>query len=35
MKKIVTTHGENYIRVWKFRPKSSWKGPVVGNRVIW
>ncbi|KAF0894564.1 hypothetical protein E2562_001866 [Oryza meyeriana var. granulata] len=23
MKKIVTTHGENYIRVWKFRPKSS------------
>jgi hypothetical protein len=22
MKKIVTTHGENYIRVWKFRPKS-------------
>ncbi|GJN28673.1 hypothetical protein PR202_gb16828 [Eleusine coracana subsp. coracana] len=21
MKKIVTTHGENYIRVWKFRPK--------------
>ncbi|ONM19515.1 F-box/WD-40 repeat-containing protein [Zea mays] len=23
MKKIVTTHGENYIRVWKFRMKSS------------
>ncbi|CAD6257878.1 unnamed protein product [Miscanthus lutarioriparius] len=23
MKKIVTMHGENYIRVWKFRPKSS------------
>ena len=22
MKKIVTTHGENYIRVWKFGPKS-------------
>uniref|UniRef100_A0A0E0MD66 F-box domain-containing protein n=1 Tax=Oryza punctata TaxID=4537 RepID=A0A0E0MD66_ORYPU len=21
MKKIVTTHGENYIRIWKFRPK--------------
>ncbi|KAL6870828.1 hypothetical protein ACP4OV_014676 [Aristida adscensionis] len=23
MKKMVTTHGENFIRVWKFRPKSS------------
>ncbi|TVU26182.1 hypothetical protein EJB05_28718 [Eragrostis curvula] len=23
MKKIVTTHGENYIRIWKFSPKSS------------
>lgn len=23
MKKIVTTHGENYIRVLKFRPKKS------------
>ncbi|KAL6658287.1 hypothetical protein ACP70R_003873 [Stipagrostis hirtigluma subsp. patula] len=23
MRKIVTTHGENFIRVWKFRPKSS------------
>ncbi|WVZ53830.1 hypothetical protein U9M48_004720 [Paspalum notatum var. saurae] len=23
MKKIVTTHGENYIRIWKFLPKSS------------
>jgi hypothetical protein len=23
MKKIVTTHGENYIRIWKFHQKSS------------